>query len=923
MLQNPDTSSAAGNGVLNSGVMNYLNKFGHSTQHYMDHDNVSELYYAIIRNFQNMSNVPEWTNSIAFGQPGRDIKLDGFPAVIDWSGHDPIAYSCQKNFILGIGDTNTYQDYNVGGGTLSGSRAKPSAVSSDTLNKAELWTENMLTLEGIASSSKKWWKASSFSTYYIAGLAYGAHVNDLRPEMDGKQTISTYWMDVMEQGVAADRNPYYLAAKYGGFNVPKNYDETNTTVPLTRNWWNTGETTIDMTGTPRLQPDNYFQAGQATQMVTGLTKAFANIANAIRAYTTSFSLSAAQVSSTGAASYAAQYDSSGWTGTLSASSITFAADGTPASTQVWSSATTLETQLAGTGWDTNRRIVTWDGSTTAGAGIAFRLADLVRSGQATALATTSYTVTNNANYVNYLRGDRTHETASTVTGSTQAYRSRELLLGDIVESKVTPLASPHMAYSEGVNPGYTAFHSNWASRPTMVYVGANDGMLHAFNGALTGATAGTEQFAYVPSALLQGPSSPAASQIDGLAGLGNPSYAHHNYVDATPLAFDIDFNNAGGNFTSTSSATSDWHTLLIGGLGKGGKSFYAIDVTDPASMRTEAIVASKVKWEFSDDTMGYSYGEPIVIKTAKYGWVVVLTSGYNNSDDKGYLYFVNPKTGALLEKVSTGTRARGLTQATAYIKDYSDGMADALYVGDLDGQLWRFNVTAAKGSMGAYPAPVKLATLTDSHGQAQPVTTHPLVEIQPLSKKRFIMLGTGQLLGSPDITSEAPQTFYAILDGDVSTFSDIAAPVTRSVLTEVTDLTQGALVSTSIGWYTEFGFNDDNTNAWRLTSSPIAYNGIVAFSTLLTSSDVCNPSGQSRIYALDFNTGKSVLTVNSVSVSYVGSSNAVTDLKFVKIDGAVRLISGDVQGNLRSHTIALPSNSLLRLLSWREVPTVD
>ena len=149
---------------------------------------------------------------------------------------------------------------------------------------------------------------------------------------------------------------------------------------------------------------------------------------------------------------------------------------------------------------------------------------------------------------------------------------------------------------------------------------------------------------------------------------------------------------------------------MIGGLGKGGKSFYALDITDPANMTSESAVAGKVLWEFTDPTMGYSYGTPVVVKTLKYGWVAILTSGYDNADGFGYLYFVNPSTGALLEKVQTPSPSIGLTQASAFVKDFSDETADSVYVGDLNGQLWRFDLT---GTTGLYPQPVLLATATD------------------------------------------------------------------------------------------------------------------------------------------------------------------------------------------------------------------
>jgi type IV pilus assembly protein PilY1 len=907
MQTNPDTTLATGSGVSGSGVMNYLNKFGQYSKTYMTYDTVSELYYAVLRYFENLGNVSEWTNNL------DAAKLDGFPAPTSWDGMDPIAYSCQKNFILGIGDDHTHFDVNVGGGTLTNFRAKPAAISSDTLNKAQTWTRSLEALEGLLGRNASWGNQGS---EYIAGLAYGAHVTDIRPDMVGTQNISTYWMDVMEDLRAETKNPYWLAAKYGGFSAPTTYDINNTTTPLTQNWWNTAGDRIDMNGSNELRADNYFLAGNARQMVDGLTTAFSNIANAIKAFTTSFSLSTAQVSSMGAASYASQYDSKGWTGIITASTITFAGNGTPSSSINWTTSSTMELQLAGTGWDTGRKIVTWRPDTSRGA--PFRGSAGINSAQLATLNTAYVGGDDSANYLNYLRGDRKNESNSSVTGSTKAYRSRTLLLGDVVNSKVAPVGAPQQTFSNSVNPGYAAFKTTWASRPTMVYVGANDGMLHAFNGALTGTGAGTEAFAYVPNALFSGPDDPTAVRTDELSELGNPNYAHHYYVDATAVNFDIDFNYAGGGKTTTSDANSDWRTVLIGGLGKGGKSFFAIDVTDPAGMSTEATVASKVLWEVSiPTTMGYSFGTPTVVKTKKYGWVVVLTSGYNNGDNVGYLYVVNPKTGAVLETMSTVTAAPGLTYASAYVQDFTDGTSDAVYVGDLNGQLWRFDLTALTGT---YPSPVKLATVTDSAGNAQPITTAPLIEVQPNTKKRFVMFGTGQLLAATDITSNKEQGFYAVLDGTASAFkSAISRPVVRADLMAVPDLTTGVtLTSTSNGWYYDFGAGSGV--GWRLVNSPTANDGIVSFTTMLTKGDACSPSGVSRVFAIDFQNGSSVLTdVNG----FASFDSSITDLRFVSVDGRVRLVAGNIRGELDKVNFRSPAGSGLRLLNWREVPTVD
>jgi len=933
-VQNPDpadatASSETGSVVVNSGVVNYLNQFGRSAQAYKYYDPVSELYYAATRYLRNKGDVPAFSDLSTFNGgsstlANRTAMKDGFPVIRNWD--DPIKYSCQKNFVLGIGDTNTNQDKTVPGNSTwrtNEPASIPSEVSNDNIDVVAA-TNKVGVLEGdmgatIGNTNQY---NTSNNSAYIAGMAYLFNTTNIRPDLGGNQNIATYWLDVLEgndssnsgyKAGSSGRNQFYLAAKYGGFKVPAGYSYATNTTKLPQNLWATTADTlpVSMNGL-NARPDNFYVADQAAKLVTGLTNAFASIASAIKAYTTSFSLSTAQVSSTGSASYASQYDSSGWTGVVTASQITFATDGTPSATAKWSSSSTLQTQLAGTGWNTGRNVATWNGS----AGVAFRAGNLT-SAQQTAL-TPGYATSNTyTDYVNYLRGDTTNETGSATSSSTKAFRSRVLLLGDIVDAKLTPVGPPAQPYSESSNPGYAAFKTRWTTttpRPTMVYAGANDGMLHAFNGALTGTGAGAEQFAYVPSALYQGPN--GTPQTDGLVQLGNPNYVHHFYVDATPVAYDIDFNSA------TSAAASDWHTLLVGGLGKGGKSYYAIDVTDPASMSTEAVVAGKVKWEFIDSTMGYSYGTPIVVKTKKYGWVVVLTSGYNNSDGKGYLYFVNPKDGTLLEKVGTATSSNGLTQASAYVNDYTDNTADAIYVGDLGGQLWRFDLTEAKGNAAAYPAPTLLATLADASGNAQPITSAPLIEIHPLTRKRFVLVGTGQLLASSDVSSTAAQSFYAIIDGTAGGFSSVSAAITRADLVQLTNVLTGVnLPNTAKGWYMDVGVDSTSSIGWRLVSSPSAYNGVVTFATLLTSGDACSPSGQSRVYALNYGTGKSVLS--STGTAYIGFTSAVTDLRIVSVDGTPEIIAGTTKGDIKNPAADLKSAVVLRLLNWRELSTVD
>lgn len=938
------TTTAVNNAVTisNSGVINYLNKFGQLRPgNYKGIDPVSEMYYAVLRYYKNLGNIASWSNMGTTDAGTIATYLDGFPVITNWTdgttarpNPDPIQYSCQRNYILGIGDIYTHVDKNLPGNTQYRTRepAAPDWGRGETVNVVTA-TNKVGNLQGVGNIGSTNDYSGRNNSAYIAGLAYDANTVDIRPDDTtvsktiGRQTVQTYWVDVLEASFQAN-NQFYLAAKFGGLKVPDGFDPYNFTGNIPQTWWSTsGDTLTDVrTNTTQPRPDNYFTAGRPDLMVAGLRTAFASIAAGIKnAFTSALSLSTPLVSSTGTASYSAQYNAAAWSGTVTGNTLTFAADGTPSSTVQWSSDTTLTAQAAGTGWDTGRRIASWSGT----AGVPFRtttpgLTDAQENTLQTTYVATG--VDDRANYLNYLRGDRTNE--KTDTDATKPYRKRTQLLGDIVDAKLTTVGAPSLSYSNSVNPGYSAFKTQKASRPTMVYAAANDGMLHAFNAATTTTgNAGTEQFAYVPSALFSGPSTPATPAVNGLAQLGNPNYVHRYYVNATPLVFDIDFANIGPFATATPPATTptpNWRSVLIGGLGKGGKSFYALDVTDPGTISSETILATKVLWEFSDADMGYSYGAPVVVKTKKYGWVVVLTSGYTDSsaNTPGYLYFLNPATGALLEKVSTGTGtvSHGLAQASAYIQDFTDNTADAIYVGDLDGQLWRFDVTAARASTGNYPAPAKLATATDASGTAQPITTQPLIEISPSTKKRYVMFGTGRLLDASDLGTSGGQSFYAIIDGTTPAFATApATPYTRSSLTAVTDLTVGVpLSSTSPGWYTDLG--SVNGIGLRVLLNPTAYNGTVAFSSLQTNADACNPNGTSRLYAIDFATGKTQLDSGAAYTQY---SSAIVDTKFVQVDGKVRLVTTDATGVRKQEPLKPPTTTPLRLTNWREIPTVD
>ncbi|MEO6917717.1 MAG: PilC/PilY family type IV pilus protein [Collimonas sp.] len=948
---NPNPLDATASGVTNSGVMNYLNKFGEASQTYKTYDPVSELYYAGIRYYKNLGNWSTYTSS------PTTAMLDGFPVITGTSTDqskasgwvDPILYSCQKNFILGIGDVNTHADANLPGSTIAGNSGyETSTMPTDTTVNVTTATKMVGTLEGVANLETTF--ILDGSTNFIAGLAYDSHVNDIRPNSfknangtkSAIQTISTYWLDVQEYQTYAYNNQFYYATKYGGFTVPANfvpYASTNatgtltlgttpaTTTALADAMWHTTTDTVTGTGGTNKRPDNYFSAGQADKMVSGLQSAFSNISNAITASGTAFSSTSANVAS-GSLSYATQY-SDNWTGDVIASTVTYDASGNPtySTLPVWRAQSVLQAQ-------TSRQIVTC--CTTTGAGLPFQVANLNDSSQLNSrtnyasfaqISGVGATSQSAANYLAYLRGNQSLEASS----SGGIYRTRPFLLGDIVDAKATAVAAPVSSFSNSSNPGYTAYQSNYKNRATVVYVGANDGMMHAFDGSLT-TTGGQELFAYVPSFVY---GSTANASTTGLASLGRLDFTHHFLVDGTPLVFDIDthLTNVQVNATNMSTeANAAWKSILIGGLGKGGQGYYAIDVTDPASWSSETAVASKVLWEFTDSHMGYSYGDPVVVKTSKYGWVVILTSGYNNDDGGGYFYIVNPANGALLERVATGagtsTNPAGLAHASAYVPDFTDSTADSVYAGDLLGNVWRLDLTP---SSGAYAAPTKIATLTDSSGVAQPVTTPLLIEIQPNAYKRYVLVGTGKLLSFTDIPVTQTQTFYSIIDGtsgpgafytSTTLPKGISFPITRSNMVANLDITKAIVANTvkPMGWYFDL-------KAGELVNIPSKANsGIVAFAGNLPTGDVCSDTSSSNdSYAVSFSSGQSVLTDSSGNIiaSYTGLGGLITDLEIYNVGGKLIVQEGNSSGTVGKIPASFGGAGSLKRLNWREIPTSD
>lgn len=513
--------------------------------------------------------------------------------------------------------------------------------------------------------------------------------------------------------------------------------------------------------------------------------------------------------------YVSSYQVNGWYGELQAYPIDPATGTIDSSVAQWSAQKKLDERDPG-----SRMIAVGDGGTA----VPFRHASLSTSLKSALNLTTTADA---PDVVDWLRGVRTLET--------RVYRPRSHILGDLVYSEPEVVKGATATYQDS---GYADFSTSIAGRARTLYVGSNDGMLHAFDAAT-----GNELWGYIPSFV-----------TPRLKNLASKSYSHQFYVDGTPVSGDVQL--SGG-----------WRTMLVSGLRAGGAGFMAIDITTP-TVANETALSRKVMWEFPNAStpaaaarnVGLSFGKPVIAKVSGHGWVVLLTSGYNNTsgDGKGHLFVVNAETGALIADIPTSagsaTTPSGLGQVSAYAANGRiDATVDTVYGGDLLGNVWRFNLSGATSTWGA----VRLATLTDG-STAQPITSAPeLSNVTTINgQKRIIFVGTGQLLATTDIQSQGIQSFYALVD-DLSAAPAIDAPRTalsKKVLTATSasrDIAGTAVdYATKKGWYIDFPAGE------RVTTDPQAAFGAIIFSTNLPSSSAC--SSASYMYAVSQSTGGAI-----------------------------------------------------------------
>ncbi len=533
-----------------------------------------------------------------------------------------------------------------------------------------------------------------------------------------------------------------------------------------------------------------------------------------------------------------------------------------------------------------------------------------------------------SNLVNFIRGQRGKENFYPGDAA-KLYRARASVLGDLVGSAPHFVGKPDGAFADS---GYASFKTAKAARTRMVYIAGNDGMLHAF---YAGADAsdplgGKEAWAFIPTINL--------GEIYRTA--DNEYPVRHRFLnDGRPVVEDI-------------YDGSNWRTVLIGGMNKGGRGYYALDITDPAAPKalwefkntpTSACFTAGLGGQYEDCDLGYSYSPAIVGKLGGSGanagkWVAVVNSGYNNvgpGDGKGYVYVLDAANGEILYKVGTTvgstTDPSNLGPLVGWITSQADKTIERVYGGDMQGNVWRFDINDTLGASGREAA--LLGVTKDAGGTRQPITTR--VELAQNGSNAMVFVGTGRLLGASDLGNTQLQTMYGFVDS--LTNGTVGSPVWTDFRTSLRQITFSTEIQAGLNVRTTTGGSCSGTcnaqNGWfidlpvskeRINVEPRIVLGTLVFASNIPASSPCDFGGSSWVNFVDFRTGLQIPSSVLKAGYYAPGSLTVgiTSMRLGGGSGSGRIV-GVRTGSTNTHEAfdqPRPSSvSQGRRAAWREI----
>ncbi len=798
----------------------------------------------------------------------------------------------------------------------------------------------------------------------LADVAMAYYKNDLKPGIADEVPVTPTVDEAPHQHLVTYTVAFGVSGTLDPFDTvtpgdPSDSDPTDPGFNWTDPWAGDGQKIDDLWHAAYNGRGLFLSAQNPKELADSLSDAISDIA------ARTGSAAAVAFNSTileaGSRAYLARFNSGDWSGELLAYDID-PLTGNLAPNPSWNAGDELDAQSP-----SSRVIFTYNGTQ----GVAFQWSNLTTAQKDDLKTNDSGSLDSDVvgqARLDYLRGERAHE------GTGYGFRTRSGVLGDLVHSNPVFVGEPQMNYPDGApfpsttGKKYSEFKDAQASRGGIVYVGANDGMLHGFD-----ATTGQEVMAYLPARLF------STATSEGLHYLTNPGYNHRYYNDLSPSVSDV-------FVKTTTTGSAAWRTVLVGGLRAGGKGLYALDVTDP-NLFTETGTApdAVVMWEFTDaddNDLGYTFSKPSIALTnavdgsGEHRWAVIVGNGYNSTNGvaKLFILFLDggidgswTSGGAYgvtdYIEISTGTgsasNANGLSSPALVDLD-GNGTVDRVYAGDLFGNLWAFDLCNADTSgncqangwdvaymSGTTPRPLFVAE--DGGGTAQPITAKPVVVKHPSiplatdgsnAPNTLVFFGTGQYLVESDRTSTGQQSFYGVWDegsfdltrSDLveQTFrtgfaSDVRVPTNNDVPYDAT----GA--SKRYGWWIDLPVTGE-----RLVANPKVRGSHVFFNTLVPETTACTYGGYGWLHAVNQVNGgepsSPVFDYNNDGV--VDEADLVSDGTNNGSPAAVRFDAGlptessflgtyqytaSSEGTVEKRTVDIEASVTTGRLSWQEI----